>query len=349
MIFSGCVTVPRREALLEYDINGTAYLPLITYCERQGINWDYDIVTRTIILNKGVHKVNMRAGDTLVLIDGRPQKLSLPVDIYQGTIVVPYKFKEQVLDNLFVRATPAYGKPALDLRRIKKVVVDAGHGGEDAGAKGKTGLREKVVNLDIAKRLASLLKEDGIEVVMTRTADRFITLQGRVDIANKSGGDLFVSIHSNAHRSRSVNGFEVYYISPKVSDTKRALYASRNGAPLNIDPKCFAGQSENIKTILWDMIYTNCRAESIELARSICKQVGNGGLNIKMLGVKNANFQVLRGARIPAVLVEVGYLTNRTEENYLKNSYYRQKIAEEIRQGIESYASGLIFAQGDKR
>jgi N-acetylmuramoyl-L-alanine amidase len=334
----------------EYDINGTAYLPLITYCERQGINWDYDIVTRTIVLNKGAHKVNMRAGDTLVLVNGKPQKISSPVDIYQGTIVVPYKFKEQVLDNLFVRSAPVSKKPAaVILSRIKKVVVDAGHGGEDAGAKGKTGLREKVVNLDIAKRLAALLKEDGIEVVLTRTTDKFITLPGRVEIANKSNADLFVSIHSNAHRSRNVNGFEVYYIAPRVSDSKRALNAAQNGARLNVDPKCFAGHSESLKAILWDMVYTNSRAESIELARSICKQVDTCDLNIKMLGVKNANFHVLRGARIPAVLVEVGYLTNGTEEQYLKNNYYRQRIAEEIKQGIDNYGRTCVLVRGENR
>ena len=108
-----------------------------------------------------------------MLVDGISQYLKYPVDIYQGTVVLPFKFKEQVLDSLFKERYPER-KITLPLTRIKRIVVDAGHGGKDPGTTGRRGLREKDVNLDIAKRLSKLLRADGVEVVMTRSSDNFI-------------------------------------------------------------------------------------------------------------------------------------------------------------------------------
>jgi N-acetylmuramoyl-L-alanine amidase len=278
--------------------------------------------------------------DNLVLVDKRAVLLSHPVDIYQGEIVVPAKFKVEILDSLFKPAKAAVSRRGISLAlTIKKVVIDAGHGGHDPGAIGRTGLKEKDVNLDIARRLAKRLKEDGVEVIMTRNSDKFIPLGTRVNIANDAKADLFISIHANASRTRSVHGFEVYYVSPSVGDSTRASYAAKN-AYLNLDSACFAGQSQNLKAILWDMIYTYNRAESIELSRAICRSAVDH-LNVKVLGVKDARFEVLRGARMPAILVEVGFLSNSKEEELLKNSYYREKISQSIREGICNYAGSV--------
>jgi N-acetylmuramoyl-L-alanine amidase len=279
-------------------------------------------------------------GESLVLVDGNSMHLRHPVDFYQGTVVVPCGFKEQILDTLFREAPGA--KQAL---RIKKAVIDAGHGGTDPGAIGRAGLREKGVNLDIAKRVANILRNDGIEVVMTRPSDRFVLLNSRVEMANNSGADIFVSIHSNANRVRSLSGFEVYYVSPSVSDSQRALSAARY-APLNLDTAGLAGNSLDLKAILWDMVYTSNRAESIELARSISKAM-NDNLEARLLGIKGARFEVLKGVRMPAVLVEVGFLSNAQEERLLKNNFYRQRIAESIAQGIRDYGCSALLAKAD--
>jgi len=346
LLISGCATAPVRESIPSYSLNGTTYYPLIQLCNLRGINWQYDTFTRTIVLKKDSHTINLSVGDNLALVDGQARVLSHPVDMYQGTVVVPYKFKEDVIDALFKEYYPTHKR--VSLAKIRKIVIDAGHGGYDPGTMGRsTGLREKDVNLDLAKRLGNLLKAEGIEVVYTRTTDRFISLQSRVDIANRSGADLFVSIHSNANRVRSMNGFEVYYVAPSVNDSSRALTSARN-VGINLDNSDFASHSLDLKATLWDMIYTFNRAESIELSRSICRVINNN-CETKVIGVKAARYYVLKGVRMPAVLIEVGFLSNSSEERMLKNAFYRQKIAESIMEGIGDYAQGASFVEVAKK
>jgi N-acetylmuramoyl-L-alanine amidase len=345
-LIAGCATLPPTQSLPAYNLNGTTYYPLASLCNARNINWQYDTFTRAISLSKDTHKINLLVGDALVLVDGQPLHFNHPVDIYQGSVVVPSKFKEQVIDSLFREAYPAR-KAVLPLTKIKKIVVDAGHGGNDPGAIGRTGLREKDVNLDIAKRLSHLLRQEGIEVVMTRSTDSFIPLSTRVNIANNSRADLFISIHSNANRVRSLNGFEVYYVSPSVSDTKRASSAAKSEV-LNLNSACLISHSQELKTILWDMIYTNARAESIELSRTLCRAMNNC-LDTRILGIKGARFEVLRGVRMPGVLIEVGFLSNYNEERMLKNNYYREKIAKSILQGVRDYEQDFTIMEAVRR
>ncbi|OGX40695.1 MAG: hypothetical protein A2984_00890 [Omnitrophica WOR_2 bacterium RIFCSPLOWO2_01_FULL_41_12] len=339
--FIGCATVPTREALPTYNINGTTYLSLVSLCNQKGIALEYDTFTRTAALTKDTHKINLMVGDTLVLVDGQATQIKHPVDIYQGMVVVPYRFKEQILDTLFKERYPSE-ETIIPLSRIKKIVIDPGHGGNDPGTIGRSGLREKDVNLDIAKRLSSLLKAYGVQVVMTRSTDRYIALSSRVDITNNSKADLFLSLHANANRVRSLNGLEVYYVSTRVDDASRALSAAKN-APLDLDSSSFASNSLNLKATLWDLIYTYNRAEAIELSSAICRTMGRN-LDIRILGVKDARFYVLKGARMPAVLIEVGFLSNHNEERLLKNAYYRQQVAEAIFQGVKSYIKERTLA-----
>jgi len=128
-----------------------------------------------------------------------------------------------------------------------------------------------------------------------------------------------------------------------VDDSQRAISASTQ-ARLDIDESCFASDSAVLKAILWDMLYTYDRAKSIELAGLINQSVARN-LESRILGVKAAGFQVLKGARMPAILVEVGFLSNYNEERLLKNSYYRQQIAGAIDQGIHDYAQEIKLTQ----
>jgi len=308
----------------------------------------YDTFTRTAHLVKESHTIDLMAGDNLILVDKRAVLLKYPVDIHNGILVVPAQFKEIALDPIFkVARAPAVTRVEPLYSLVKKVVIDPGHGGRDPGAIGRTGLQEKDVNLDIAKRLANRLRKEGVEVIMTRSTDIFIPLGRRVEIANSSGADFFISVHSNANRTRTLNGFEVYYVSPTVSDSTRASYAARN-CHLNLDSSSFASQSLALKAILWDMVYTHSRAESISLARDICRSAGDM-LDVRVIGVKDARYEVLRGARMPAVLVEVGFLSNPKEEQLLKGGYYREKLSEAILGGILNYARNLQLAEGQKR
>ncbi|MDD4895069.1 MAG: N-acetylmuramoyl-L-alanine amidase [Candidatus Omnitrophica bacterium] len=344
---SGCATTPGRAVLPTYNIDGVSYVSLASLCKSENIRWEYDTYTGRAYLNKGTHRINLMVGQRLVLVDGMPQYLKHPVDIYQGAIVLPFRFKEQILDVLFKNA---YSERGINLSsaRIKKIVIDAGHGGRDPGTIGKKGLKEKDVNLDIAKRLAKLLRDDGIEVVMTRSTDDYISLERRVAIANNSKADLFVSIHANANRVRSLNGLEVYYITPHANDSKRALQSAQNVA-LNLDRSSFAyTPSLNLKAILWDMKHTSNRAESVKLARNVCISAGSS-LDTKIIGIKGAPFYVLKGAHMPAVLIEVGFLSNYNEERLIRNSFYRQQLAESIEMGITKYARNLALIESASR
>ncbi|MBM3250416.1 MAG: hypothetical protein FJZ09_06230 [Candidatus Omnitrophica bacterium] len=346
LYFCGCATAPMQPDIPVYSINGINYLPLVPLCNAADISWQYDSISRTVTLDRDAHRVSLRVGDSLIMVNGLSQHLNHPVEIYQGTIVVPSRFRDDVLDALFKGAPPVRRTTTLGTK-LKKVIVDAGHGGKDPGAIGRTGIREKDVNLDISRRLASLLRAGGVEVVMTRTTDVFITLEKRVDIANSSGVDLFISVHSNANPVRSMNGFEVYYVSPSIGDAKRANDSARVLMP-QVNNVYFSGSSLATKAIVWDLIYTHNRAESKELSHSLCRAIDRN-LDANVLGAKGARYYVLKGARVPAVLIEVGFLSNTNEEKLLKNNFYRQKLAESIFDGLEDYAQEAQLLEIVKR
>lgn len=344
---TGCATVPAHRAadlpIEKFYINNITYYPLASICEYFHIDWDYDSFGRQISLKKGCVEVKLLIDSSMALANGSSLDIGQPLIIHNGVVSIPSKFKEMVIDRFYCPVLPK-GAPQYTLTSaIKRVVVDAGHGGHDPGAIGRTGLREKDVNLDIARRLSNLLEEKGIDVVMTRSVDRFLTLEQRSEIANRANADFFVSVHSNAARSSRLSGFEVYYVTDKINDTERALKAARSGN-LNIEPGSFYKNSLDLKAALWDMLYTQYRGDSIILAQSICEAAGREA-GIKILGVKSAKFYVLKGARIPAVLVEVGFVSNPAEERYLRNGFYRQQIAEVICDGILMYGRRCELAQ----
>ena len=168
-----------------------------------------------------------------------------------------------------------------------------------------------------------------------------------MNIANKSGADLFISIHSNANRSRNASGFEVYYVAPSISDSKRAYMTARS-ASLHLKDAVFANNSQDLHAIIWDMIYTNSRAESIELAHSLCKSMVCS-IDTNILGVKGARFQVLKGVRTPGILIEVGFVSNLNEEKLLRTSAYRQKLAEGILEGVRDYSQNMALVEVSAR
>lgn len=346
-MLAGCASVAVREpGLASYNIKGTTYVPLISLCELSKINWDYDTFARKVTLTKGPQKINLMIGSSTVMVNGSPQDIKYPVDIYKGAVVVPYRFKRDVIDPLF-KAYLHKGIPTpTPVKRIKKIIIDPGHGGDDPGAIGRTGLKEKEVCLDIARKLDVLLRSQGFEITLTRDCDKTVSLLERAKLANSTDTDLFISIHANANRVRRLYGFEVYYLSSKIDDSERALLTAKK-ENLKLEDAAFARHSINLDATIWDLIYTQNRAESIELAEHICGVAGDN-LDIRILGIKGANFSVLKTCRMPAVLIEVGFLSNRYEEKMLNNRFYRQQIAEAIALGIESYSKGYAIMQAQR-
>jgi N-acetylmuramoyl-L-alanine amidase len=311
-------------------------MPLISICEARNIDWDYDIITKVMALSRDSQRVSLAVGSSVVIVNGIPRDIKYPVELYKGAVVIPVELKEEVFDGLF-KGTCAITKETLAAPGYaKKVVIDPGHGGRDPGAIGRSGLKEKDAVLDISKRLARILKEAGYEVILTRDNDTFIPLASRSRIANEAGADIFLSIHANANRVRSLSGFEVYYVSQDVSDVDRALVTAEN---TDLEPRgtVIAAESLDLKATVWDMIYTSNRAESIDLARYLCSNA-RACLPARIIGVKGAPFHVLRSTQMPSVLVEVGFVSNSKEEKMLNNSFYRQEIAEAIAQGVKEYS-----------
>jgi N-acetylmuramoyl-L-alanine amidase len=223
--------------------------------------------------------------------------------------------------------------------KIKTIAIDAGHGGHDPGAIGKSGLKEKNITLDVAKRLAALVKERlGCKVVMTRDRDVFIPLEARPAIAKTRGADLFVSIHVNANRKRKARGIETYIQSLRASDRDAMATAARENA---MSTKKLSELKSELDRIFADLAKDDKLEESLQLAHAV-----QGSLvdtmkpvqgHIVNLGVKRAFFYVLINTEMPSILAEVGFISNPDEEKLLKQDSYRQSIAEALYQGVKKY------------
>lgn len=217
---------------------------------------------------------------------------------------------------------------------VRRVIIDAGHGGTDPGATAAI-VAEKAITLDIATRLRSLLEPNGFEVVMTRPDDRTVALRDRAHLANGSRGDIFVSIHVNSIVKHTASrGIETYYLGPTDDPSLTALAAAENRV---------SGYSLADLRKLLDSVYAGVRAdESYRLARSVQEQLyGNlrtSDANLENWGVKRAPFVVLVATEMPAILAEVGCLSNEQETAMLTRPEYRQKIAQALFEGIHSYA-----------
>ena len=222
-------------------------------------------------------------------------------------------------------------------KSVPLIVVDAGHGGKDLGAKGHGGLLEKDVNLAIALRLRDILRSRyKYSVVLSRGDDTFLSLEERGVIANKKNADIFVSVHANAAERRGAYGVETYYLGAGKSEKARETAARENREDL-------ARKSENkkIQTIMADMKGATKMNNSSALAGTVQKRLvqsmSKKYSKIKNLGAKQGSFFVLHAPKMASILVEVGFVTNAREERRLKQSAYLDRLAVSIAQGIAEY------------
>jgi N-acetylmuramoyl-L-alanine amidase len=226
-----------------------------------------------------------------------------------------------------------------------KVVLDPGHGGEDPGAIGPTGLKEKDVVLEIAQRLQKkIIKELGWEVAITRRDDHFIPLDERTAIANKEDGDLFLSIHANACQDRRVCGIESYILGTTTNEAALRLAAKEN----NIS----SAKVSDLQIILADLKLNdpNKVIPSSRLAEYVQKDLVNrlqkGYGEVKDLGIKQAPFIVLMGAEMPSILIEVSFISNPLEEKRLRDPRYLDAVANAVLEGLKGYAHDAKAVKG---
>jgi N-acetylmuramoyl-L-alanine amidase len=223
--------------------------------------------------------------------------------------------------------------------KIKTIAIDAGHGGRDPGAIGRSGLKEKTITLDIAKRLAALVKDRlGCTVVMTRDKDVFIPLEQRPFIAKSRGADLFVSIHVNANRKKNARGIETYIQGLHASDRDAMATAARENATTT---KKLNELDTELKKILKGLKKGDDDEESLQLAHAVQGSLVNtmkpARGRLFNLGVKRAFFYVLINTEMPSILAEVGFISNPEEEKLLRKDSYRQGIAEALYRGVRKY------------
>ena len=222
-------------------------------------------------------------------------------------------------------------------RAIKRIVLDPGHGGQDPGALGRRGTREKVVVIDVARRLKKKLEKQGFEVILARDSDRFVSLADRSKCGNGRKADLFVSIHANSSPNRAACGLETYFLSEAKTDWERAVAARENASFETEDSGAMLNAGGDVGLILADLAQNEFLVESSELAARI-QETTVPHARIKDRGVRQANFYVLRNNFMPAVLVECGFLSNKSEEKLLRQLEHRERLAEGISRGIVEFA-----------
>jgi len=230
--------------------------------------------------------------------------------------------------------TPAYASDVSHDDPFDIVVIDPGHGGTDFGARGAKGMLEKDLVLQVSRRVGASLTALGLEVVYTREDDRFVTLAERSAIANRAGGELYLSIHANAAADREARGPETYFLSLEASDedamrvalTENQVFGRAAAVP---------DSDDIVAGILGDLILSDHMQGSSEIATSIQRNLAR--LNGVSRGVKQAPFVVLMDVNMPAALVEIGFVTNPSEANKLAGRKYQEALAAAVAGAVRSY------------
>lgn len=336
-----------------------------------------DALDRTVEWRGDRGWIRAAEGEILAVKNGHRVLLPRPVRLLESVVSFPeellklfpdiFSFVEMAAgaegEQLNIAAPPAVGEPAPGLhplpagiadpsaafpatprgRAVRTIVIDAGHGGSDPGAKGKAGAVEKDIVLAIALETARALQErdPSLKVILTRRRDEFISLQDRAKLANTNKGDLFVSIHANSVRRNSdAGGFEVYHLDiDGANDEARAVAAVENAAPgssATADPPMSG--NPDVSRILGDVMQLQYINASLELSHHIADRMTASleGAS-KFRGSKGAFFYVLKDVMAPAVLIEVGFVTNDWEASFLQKSWYQRKIAAGIVEGILNF------------
>jgi N-acetylmuramoyl-L-alanine amidase len=265
----------------------------------------------------------------------RPKSFPLEPNERTGHRLVLDLFDDDI-DNIKDSEIPAVKSvDQLANRRDIVVAIDAGHGGEDPGALGPKKLYEKKVVLAIAQKLKARLDETpGLQPVMIRDGDYYVSLRGRRDLARKSQADLFVSIHADAFRQASANGASVYALSTTGASSTAAQYlADRENSADLVGGVRLSDKDDMLAGVLTDLSMTATLDTSLSLGARVLAEIG-GFAKLHKRKVEQAGFAVLKSPDIPSILVETGFISNPTEANRLNSSSYQDKMARAIHSGI---------------
>lgn len=330
---SGCAT--QQPVISPPPISGTQEVSLKYLCEKHHAFCQWESLDQVVTISLGGELAKVLVGSDIVLLDEKTVFLNRPVQMRNGAVKVSSDFETKIFGGKEAKVrAPLKGK--YFLKKIRKIVIDAGHGGKDPGTLGRGGSKEKYIVMDISKRLEKILKKRGIDVIMTRRNDTFVSLKKRTEIASRSNADIFVSVHANSSPSRGVQGVEVFSLKNLSILEKNEEQRKVNHKLLlkSLDAKA---KSSEVEDIIAEMLYVYKQGESAYLAEKVAKKTASF-VKVKNRGAKHARFYVLRNTLIPAILVEVGFLSNPREERLLKTKAYRQKLAEGLARSLLDYA-----------
>jgi len=357
-------------------LDGELYLSLRDLATALGGTLRFADRDRQGVLAWGGHQVWVSAGERRVEVNDRRVRLSDDVESAgtgptEAGFWVPRDFFDRVIVPLAgttwtMRAgapappaaatgmppgTPAAPPPeawALRASRepglVRTIVLDPGHGGAEDGAKGPSGLLEKDVVLDLAHRLEARLRGAGYVVLLTRSADTDVGLADRTALANHHHADLFISLHANASPSLEARGAETYYLSLNRVPRPPGVGEDEGwGHEESVDSgKATGGRDDRdpLKMVLWDMAQSTSLEESAAFAEAVQTEL-NQALGLENRGVRQAPFRVLVGALMPAVLVEIGFISNAEEEERLRQSAVLDRLAETLARAVDGYRERL--------
>ncbi len=308
----------------------------------------FDIHGATLPNGKGISSHSFRTIDSFRIAQNSPKKLRVVIVSKEKGLDKYHAFNGKVLAIPLVSGAKATIKSTTKSRSSSNsyssknknyiVVIDAGHGGKDNGASCCGDKREKQVVLSVAKKLKKRLIDKGYKVYMTRDSDDFVKLPKRTEFANQKKADIFVSIHANAAPKKNLRnafkGVEIYYLSP--AKTKRAKEAAAKENSVLFKGKDYYTKNAYLSLISREKIVESHKL-GIDVSTKMLHNVRKHFGIVEDGGVKTANFWVLVGAQMPAILVETGYITHPKEGRNLMNDYYRSLLAKGIAEGIERY------------
>jgi len=308
--------------------DGPTYIPLVQLAQKYNLRHEKDPLTGREVFSGKDQNIVASNGMSSIIVNNKLAILDNTLKLVNGKLSIA-KGDYSRVELLFKEPQKAESiKQGRGI--IKKVVIDAGHGGDFRGCKSKNGLLEKDVNLDIAKRLRNLLEDSGVKVAMTRTTDRSLSfnlnedLKRRADFANREHPDLFVSIHCNWSNDPSVKGFEIYY-------------CPEHGYQPALDEQTLNQRKPNdrqTQNALLHLLKDEYERRTLEVANKIKKEFNE--LPTEDRGIRRANFKVLKYSDCPALLVELDFLSNKRISQNMHNDSYRDKIAEKLKSAILS-------------
>lgn len=310
------------------------YITIAQLAQKYNLKHERDQLSGREVFSSNGYNIIASIGMAGLLINDKFTVLEQKLKSVNGQLALSsgdFSRVESILTESYLKEARARAKGV-----IRKVVLDPGHGGDFRGCKARSGMCEKDVNLDVAKRLRALLEEQGVLVVMTRTADRSLSanlnedLRARVEVGNREQPDLFLSLHCNWASNASVRGFEIYY-SPE-NNVQPSLSARHIGQERPDD--------RQTQRALAYVLKDEYSRRTLEIARNFQKHMNK--LPTKDRGVRKANFQVVKYSEYPSILVEMDFLSHKDAAADMSRSSYRQEMAERLRDAVISYSGSGI-------